>query len=43
MNKVLVPNHIAEAQEADIKENQKEESIVNNAYVPEEGCLIPHY
>ena len=40
MNKVLVPNHVAEAQEADIKENQKEESIVNNAYVPEEERVL---
>ena len=36
MSKVLVPNHIAETQEAEIKEQQKEESIVDNAYVKEE-------
>ena len=36
MSKVLVPNHIAETQEAEVKEQQEQESIVDNAYVKEE-------
>jgi co-chaperonin GroES (HSP10) len=40
MNKVLIPNHIAEEQEADTKEVEEEEKILDMAYVPEEERVL---